>query len=294
MNHATIRIALVAGALGAVSALLVPSLATGNARRVDGTLAALSAAQTPFLVALSGDEAVPGPGSEDSSGMAAITFDRVDVVPSEVCFDVDLPEDLAATAAHIHKGAAGVAGPVVVNFGTPSGIGFVGCVEAETTVVDAIKTTPGEYYLNVHNVEFPAGAVRGQLLLGGEPPAAIRLLPSPLRAYDSRDTTPLDARETREVNLRYGLDGGGASVIAVPPGAIGAIVTLTATETQGPGFLTLHGGPEVPSTSNINFGAAGVNIAVSTQTGVDERGRLSVTAGPAGSHFIIDVVGYLY
>lgn len=213
---------------------------------------------------------------------------------SEVCFDVDVPEDLAATAAHIHQGAAGVAGPVVVNFGAPGGIGFVGCVQVAKTVADSIKATPANFYVNVHNAQFPAGAIRGQLEFGGGPPAAIRFLPSPLRAYDSRDDIPLAARESRVINLRYGLDGGGASIIAVPPGAVGAIVTLTATETQGPGFLTIHGGPEVPATSNINFVAANVNIAVSTQTGVDERGRLYVTAGPSGSHFIIDVIGYLY
>jgi hypothetical protein len=35
-------------------------------------------------------------------------------------------------------------------------------------------------------------------------------------------------------------------------------------------------------------------VAVSTQVAVDAAGEIKVTAGPANTHFIVDVVGYLY
>lgn len=64
-----------------------------------------------------------------------------------------------ATASHIHKGAAGSAGPVVVPLGgafQPSG-----CTNSPTA--KAILAHPEDYYVNIHTAKFPAGAIRGQL-----------------------------------------------------------------------------------------------------------------------------------
>jgi hypothetical protein len=85
------------------------------------------------------------------------------------------------------------------------------------------------------------------------------------------------------------------SLIAVPPGATAAIVTITATETSGPGYLKAYSAasPE-PATSNVNFTASGATVAVSTQVAVDASGSIKLTAGPAGTHVIVDVIGYLY
>ena len=64
------------------------------------------------------------------------------------------------TLFHIHQGAAGVAGPVVVDF-VPLLPGGVGCVRVERSLARAIKQHPANYYFNIHTGEFPAGAVRG-------------------------------------------------------------------------------------------------------------------------------------
>jgi hypothetical protein len=71
------------------------------------------------------------------------------------------------TAAHIHVGAATVAGPVVVPLfagafaGTDSASGCVSGVSEE--LIKAIRQDPENYYVNIHSDVFPAGAVRGQL-----------------------------------------------------------------------------------------------------------------------------------
>jgi hypothetical protein len=76
----------------------------------------------------------------------------------------------APTASHIHQGAAGVSGPVVVPFfSAPTGLptsfsavaGTVANVSAD--LVTQINRQPRNFYANVHTAEFPGGAVRGQL-----------------------------------------------------------------------------------------------------------------------------------
>ena len=69
-----------------------------------------------------------------------------------------------ATAAHIHKGAPGKAGPVVVPFG--DAYKAKGCTKAAKSLIAAIESHPNSYYVNVHTAKYPAGAIRGQLVAG--------------------------------------------------------------------------------------------------------------------------------
>jgi len=38
-----------------------------------------------------------------------------------------------------------------------------GCADAKRSLINAISKNPSDYYVNVHNAEYMAGAVRGQL-----------------------------------------------------------------------------------------------------------------------------------
>lgn len=286
---ATIAISAVAGAV------VIPSLALGNARRTTGSLSAAQAAGTPYIAELKGSNEVPTAGDPDGTGAATVSFAALDATNTEVCFDLAYSGIANPTAAHIHTGAAGSAGGVVVPLGTPPPSS--GCVTVLTTVAQPIIDAPANFYVNVHNADFPNGALRGQLAKGPAPAGAQIFLPTPLRAYDSRiaPATKMNASETRTVSLATGKDTGGLSSIAVPPGATAAIVTITATETSGASFLKVYSAasPE-PATSNVNFTVAGATVAVSTQVAVDASGSIKITSGPAGTHVLVDVIGYLY
>lgn len=113
----------------------------------------------PLEATLTGAAEVPGPGDPDGSGFAAVTINQGQ---NEVCFEITVADVDPILAAHIHAAPAGSAGGVVVNFDVANN-GLSGCVDVDKDLAKAIRQSPGEYYVNVHNAEFPPGALRGQL-----------------------------------------------------------------------------------------------------------------------------------
>lgn len=114
----------------------------------------------PFSTNLSGAAERPNPGDPDGSGSA-----RVSLNPGtgEVCYDYSVTGVANLTAAHIHRGSAAVAGPVVIPLPPTSPTGGSACVTAGRTLILEIIRDPSAFYVNVHNADFPAGALRGQL-----------------------------------------------------------------------------------------------------------------------------------
>ncbi len=69
-----------------------------------------------------------------------------------------------ATAAHLHEGATGIAGPVVVSLAALTGGNANGCVQnLDAELVVRIQQNPAGFYVTVHNANYPDGAARGQL-----------------------------------------------------------------------------------------------------------------------------------
>ena len=104
---------------------------------------------------LVGGNEVPEAGDPDGFGMAMVT-----VTGREVCWEIRVRDVAPIAAAHIHAGPQKVAGPVVV----PLDPVTEGCTQTGWRVARLIREHPGQFYVNVHNADHPAGALRGQLL----------------------------------------------------------------------------------------------------------------------------------
>ena len=133
-------------------ALLVPALAA-------------AAGSKTATATLKGKSEVPGPGDKNGKGEATVTSKPKQ---QKVCFVLEFEQIENPTAAHIHKGSADVAGPIKVElFSDPAGLPgptAEGCVEdVRKKLVRNIRRTPEKFYVNLHNTEFPDGAIRGQL-----------------------------------------------------------------------------------------------------------------------------------
>ena len=114
----------------------------------------------PVSIELTGAAEAPVPGDPDGSGTASFTFNAG---TGEVCYDYSVTGVAPLAAAHIHVAPAGSPGPVVIPTPITSPTGGSGCVTADRDLIVAILIDPSAYYFNVHNAEFPAGALRGQL-----------------------------------------------------------------------------------------------------------------------------------
>jgi CHRD domain len=121
---------------------------------------------------LNGANEVP-PADPDGRGLALVRAGR-----QRACFALAWTGIAPPIFAHIHEGVAGVNGDIVVLFfdvpelvsgGPPATLpdtlsAVAGCVDGQDpAVLRDIRRQPEAYYVNVHNREFVAGAIRGQL-----------------------------------------------------------------------------------------------------------------------------------
>jgi hypothetical protein len=138
----------------AVVALSVPAFALASGQ-----------AMSPVVSAkLKGSNEVPAKGDPNGTGFVVVTFNAN---KGTACWKFKGVAKIGApTAAHIHKGRKGVAGGVAIPFG--AAYKASGCSKASKATIEAIETNPNRYYVNIHNAQYPDGALRGQLVVGME------------------------------------------------------------------------------------------------------------------------------
>jgi hypothetical protein len=145
----------------AITAVVLTSLAIAGAA---------GAKNTQLAAAMSGAQEFPGPGDADGTGTAEIDVKtKPGKKKAEICFGIRWFSIAQPTAAHIHGGAQGADGPIVVPlFESTTSVEFeTACVKTKARVAKPIAKSPGDFYVNLHNGEFPAGAIRGQLAKQG-------------------------------------------------------------------------------------------------------------------------------
>ena len=146
-----IRTRLVVLALvAAIAALALPALvgAAGKA--------------TVLVSELDGQEEVPDKGDPNGKGSAEF---KVKLKRKKLCFNIGFEKIETPQAGHIHAGGPGVAGEVKITLFESTGATSpaVGCVKVKRGLLKQVKRAPDAFYVNLHNAEFPAGAIRGQL-----------------------------------------------------------------------------------------------------------------------------------
>jgi len=70
---------------------------------------------------------------------------------------------VAGTMAHIHQGAAGANGPVIIPLTKSGDNGWVVPANAKLNEAQYKAYKAGELYINVHSAEHKGGEIRGQL-----------------------------------------------------------------------------------------------------------------------------------
>ncbi|GIW05215.1 MAG: hypothetical protein KatS3mg060_0020 [Dehalococcoidia bacterium] len=112
---------------------------------------------TLFTARLTPQQEVP-PAANGFSGRAFLLLND-----GQNGFIYALAHDVASpTAAHIHRGAPGVSGPIVY----PLQAANQAAASSGVSAADLHDLFFGNLYVNVHNASFPAGAIRGQLVAG--------------------------------------------------------------------------------------------------------------------------------
>jgi hypothetical protein len=151
MKRSTIVLGVALAALTLAAAAPVASASGGGGRFV--------------AAGLKGANEVPpvSDGDPDGAGFGLVQLDRSD---RKACVeDAAFGGIQAPILFHIHRGAAGVNGPIVIDFTSLLATGNVGCVDVpDRHLLNDIRKHPDQYYLNVHTPEFPGGAIRGQLV----------------------------------------------------------------------------------------------------------------------------------
>lgn len=129
-----------------------------------------------FTAALHGGNELPGV-STGSVGTGTVS---VNLTTQVVTYRIDVYNmPVGTTASHFHVGAAGVAGPVVVNFTVASGIsndfsisGTASATDLTVRAANGINSWDdfvqalllGNIYMNVHSTANPGGEIRGQVV----------------------------------------------------------------------------------------------------------------------------------
>ena len=146
-------------------------LAAADSRTSAPLAASVSVPTDVFDVQLRSEQEPNNASTSESKGHAQIKV--LDDGTMEFTLTINNKSGETFTRAHIHKGAAGVNGPIHWDFleagnpvtsigGQPADLRGVARARAAAVLSDLLAH-PDQYYVNAHSTAFPGGAIRGQL-----------------------------------------------------------------------------------------------------------------------------------
>ena len=242
---------------------------------------------TVLLGTMSATNEVPAIPGIDASAFATVTavraFDPNGVMAAGmVTFDVDyskMPQK-QITGMHIHSSPAGVNGPVTVNTGIAGGaraldpdasgngnlfydVEVPPSDAAASATLNGLFDAPSQFYINIHNTDFPGGLVRSQLLT----PERVRFNYIMRTSEEVPPITDLTAQGAGLLDIRVLRDGTGS----VTAGRVTFDLNHRVT-----GAVEITG-------FHIHNAKAGVNGAVTINTGIAGGARSVKSDGGSGN-----------
>lgn len=138
---------------------------------IRGQLAYVSGGPITYAAELRGANEAP-PVNSSAFGSAFVTLDPVN---ANIAWEVNTSGIANPTISHIHRGPAGTAGPVIIDFATAQSPIVNGRTSGTRSISNLSGTdqanlvsAPGGFYVNVHSTAFPGGEIRGQLAPANE------------------------------------------------------------------------------------------------------------------------------
>lgn len=98
----------------------------------------------------------------DRNGFGSSDF-RLTWGSRKLCYLVETDDIALPTVIHIHRGAYGTTGPVFLTLKPRRNGESRGCASMSSDMIAEFKAQPAGFYVDVHNAEYPEGALRGQL-----------------------------------------------------------------------------------------------------------------------------------
>ena len=146
---------------GLAAAALAAALGACTTTAGGGAAANATHTGTPLVATLDGNAEVPGPGDANGNGEFSGWFDPA---MGRICYTLGVGSLASPTMAHIHRGAAQVAGDVVVPLANPAHEIADTCQQVAPALINEIIANPSGFYVNVHTTQYPKGAIRAQLM----------------------------------------------------------------------------------------------------------------------------------
>lgn len=187
---------------------------------VRGQLEAVAVDIVLLAAAGDGTQEVPAPGDTDGTSEGAFGVAE----NGAFCYEAAAENiTLPAAAMHIHRGASGVAGPVVITLDVATlNTTTETCLDVDPVLLAEIVANPGDFYFSIRNADFPDGAVRGQLAVAGTTVSSS----SSSTSSSSTSTTGLFPLSVNAGNGGQAAQDDGASAIGIALLAAGGVLAI--------------------------------------------------------------------
>jgi len=197
---------------------------------------------------------------------------------------------ITGTDAHVHEGAAGVDGSIIIGLNDAGGGNWTVPSNATLSAGQLTSFDGGGLYMNVHSTANPGGEIRGQLSITAPVIMTVNLaganeVPANTSTATAWTTVAVDpvTREVRGTIVTTGITGTGAHIHEAAAGTAGPIV-VPFTDAGG-GVWVIDPGYTLTGYQFMSYvnGQLYVNVHSTANPAGEIRGQLSASSSSGGT-----------